>query len=429
MRHPALLLILAASAFAQVPAEDRRNREIPGTHTHFQMPAYHTRAEWEARKAHLRKQILSAAGLLPLPEKTALHPQIFGRIENRDYSIEKVLLETMPGYYLGGNLYRPVGKSGKFPGIASPHGHWIYGRLENTDLGSIPGRCINLARQGYVVFAYDMVGYNDTTQTPHAFGGPREQLWSFGPLGLQLWNSIRVVDFLQSLPDVDAERIGATGASGGGTQTFLLTAVDDRVKFSAPVNMLSAIMQGGSPCENAPNLRVDAFNLEFGAMMAPRPLLMVSATGDWTRHTPREEFPAIQSIYRLYDHPENVETIQIDAPHNYNRRSREAVYRFFGKRVLGDSDAGHFEERSFRVEQLQNMLALQNRTLPAGALSYPQLVEQWVAAAGRQNQAALGDRVALRERLSYSLLAEWPVQVLHQADGERIVLSRAGKGD
>ena len=92
-----------------------------------------------------------------------------------------------------------------------------------------------------------MVGYTDTTQTPHVFGGPREELWSFGPLGLQLWNSIRVIDFLQSLPDVDPDRIAATGASGGGTQTFLLTAVDDRVKVSAPVNMISAIMQGGSP--------------------------------------------------------------------------------------------------------------------------------------------------------------------------------------
>ncbi len=421
-------MVCLAAAAAQVPPQDARNVSPPGTDTHFRMPVYRTKAAWEARKAFLRKQILSAAGLLPMPEKTPLHPQIFGRIENHDYSIEKVLLETMPGYYLGGNLYRPLGKAGKFPGIASPHGHWIYGRLENTELASIPGRCINLARQGYVVFAYDMVGYTDTIQTPHAFGGRREQLWSFGPLGLQLWNSIRVVDFLLSLPEVDPARIGATGASGGGTQTFLLTAVDDRVRFSAPVNMLSAIMQGGSPCENAPNLRVDTFNLEFGAMMAPRPLLMVSATGDWTRHTPQEEFPAIQSIYRLYDRPDNVETIQIDAPHNYNQRSREAVYRFFGKRILGDPDGEHFRERNFHVEQLQKMLALHNRTLPEGALSYEQIVEQWIAAARQQNEATT-DPAVFRERLRYALMAEWPSEVISQKDGERILLSRPGKGD
>src|SRR5690242_10887303 len=130
-----------------------------------------------------------------------------------------------------------------------------------------------------------MVGYNDTKQTSHGFGGKSEDLWRFLPLGLQLWNSIRVTDFLEALPDVDASKIAATGASGGGTQTFLLTAVDDRIAVSAPVNMISAIMQGGDACENMPGLRIGTFNVEIGAMMAPRPMLMVSATGDWTKNT------------------------------------------------------------------------------------------------------------------------------------------------
>ena len=92
-----------------------------------------------------------------------------------------------------------------------------------------------------------------------------------------------------------------TGESAGGTQTFLATAVDRRIRYSAPVNMISAIMQGGSPCENAPGLRLGTSNLEIGALMAPRPMLMISATGDWTRNTPKEEYPAIRSIYDLYD--------------------------------------------------------------------------------------------------------------------------------
>src|SRR5207302_3224058 len=171
----------------------------------------------------------------PMPEGSPLTPPIVGRIENQDYSTEKVLLQTLPGYYLGGKLYRPLGKTGKFPGVLTPHGHWNYGRLEHQPLASIPARCINLARQGYVVFAYDMVGYNDTVQTPHAFGGPREQLWSFGPLGLQLWNSMRSVDFLLSLPEVDAGRIAMTGESGGGTRTLLATALDGCIRYSARV--------------------------------------------------------------------------------------------------------------------------------------------------------------------------------------------------
>jgi dienelactone hydrolase len=392
------------------------------------MPVYKTRAEWEARAAKLRKQILFAAGLEPMPARHPLTPEIFGRIENNGYTIEKVLLQTLPGYYLGGNLYRPLGRKGKFPGVLSAHGHWTYGRLEHQPLCSSPGRAINLAQQGYVVFAYDMVGYNDTTQTPHAFGGPREQLWSFGPLGLQLWNSIRAVDFLQSLPDVDADKIAMTGESGGGTQTFLATAVDERIRYSVPVNMISAIMQGGSPCENAPGLRLGTSNLEIGALMAPRPMLMIAATGDWTRNTPREEYPALRSIYELYDKAAELETIQIDAPHNYNQQSREAMYRFFGKRVLGDADEKKFAERNIKLEKLADMLALEGRARPDTALGYKQLFDQWIAAATRQSEETTDPRI-LRERLSLALASEWPAKVLSERGGEKIVLSRQGRGD
>ncbi|HEY2012789.1 MAG TPA: hypothetical protein VGH38_04775, partial [Bryobacteraceae bacterium] len=161
------VLLCCLTAQAQIPAQDARNLNLPNTDFHFQAKTYRTLAEWQAHKEHLRKQILSAAGLLPLFPKSDLHPQVFGRIENGDYSIEKVLLETLPGYYLGGNLYRPLKPAppGGFPAVLSPHGHWNYGRLEHTTLASVPARAINLARQGYVVFAYDMVGYNDTIQT------------------------------------------------------------------------------------------------------------------------------------------------------------------------------------------------------------------------------------------------------------------------
>ncbi len=425
---PILAAAIAVSCFGQMPKQDSRNVVIPDTNTHYTMPAFKTRAEWETRAGHLRKQILSAAGLVPLPEKTPLNAQVFGRLDREGYSIEKVLLETLPGYYLGGNLYRPRGKQGKFPGVVSPHGHWSYGRLEHQPLGSIPARGISLARQGFVVFAYDMVGYNDTLQTPHAFGDRREQLWGFGPLGLQLWNSIRAVDFLQSLPDVDAEKIGATGASGGGTQTFLLSAVDDRLKYSAPVNMISAIMQGGSPCENAPNLRVGTFNVEIGALMAPRPMLMVSATGDWTKNTLREEYPAIRSIYELYDKAEFVKSVQIDAPHNYNQQSREAVYRFFSWSVLADPNADEIKERSIHPEMPHNMLALHGRALPANALSYAGLFEQWIASAKRQNEA-IHEPSIMRERLAYALLAEQPERAVSEISGEHVLLGRPGKGD
>lgn len=410
-----------AIAFTLMFAQDSRNTDIPHTDTHFSPKTYATLDAWKLRRSYLQKQILSASGLLPYPEKCPLKPEIFGKLERNGYTIEKVLIQTLPGYYLGGNLYRPT-TAGKHPGIVSPHGHWTYGRLEHTPSASVPGRAINLARQGFVVFAYDMVGYNDTTQTPHVFGGPREQLWGFGPLGLQLWNSIRAVDFLESLPDVDASRLGATGASGGATQTFLLTAVDDRIKTSVPVNMISAIMQGGSPCENAPGLRFDTFNVEFGAMMAPRPMLMVSATGDWTRNNLREEVPAVKKIYDLYDASAQVEAVQIDAPHNYNQDTRNAMYPFFAKHLLQATDLAPFKERNFNIEGLADMLALQKRTSPAGALTYPQLFEQWIASARKQLQPS-------QERLALVFGLDTTSAVKATTEGELTVLSREGVGD
>ncbi|HEY1493490.1 MAG TPA: hypothetical protein VGF49_03070 [Candidatus Solibacter sp.] len=425
-----LALLAGAALYGQIPAQDARNAEIPNTDTHFTARSYKTLAEWQARREHLRKQVLSAAGLMPMLPKNDLHAQIFGKIENRTYSIEKVLIETLPGYFLGGNLYRPMkaAPAGGFPAIVSPHGHWNYGRLEHSVTASVPARCINLAQQGYVVFAYDMVGYNDTVQTPHDFGSPREQLWDFGPFSLQLWNSIRAVDFVQSLPEVNPARIGATGASGGATQTFTLAAVDDRIQFSAPVNMVSAIMQGGGLCENAPNLRLDTFNVEIASIMAPKPMILVSATGDWTKNTATEEFPAVRAIYELYDKAANVETVHLDAPHNYNQQNREAVYRFFGKHVLGETDTAKFREKNIRLEKLQDMLVLHNRKLPDNALDYDGVVAEWIRM-GEAQARQVTDRVQVREMLEFALGAEWPERVVQESQGEMVLFGRAGRGD
>jgi len=351
-----------------------------------------------------------------MPEKTPLNPSVFGRLERGDYSIEKVYFESTPGFLVTGNLFRPLGKKGPFPGILNPHGHWSYGRLENSELGSIPARCINFARQGYVVFSYDMVGYNDSQQVNHRLMDTRLSLWGIGSLGLHLWNSIRSVDFLESLPDVDKERLACTGASGGGTQTFLLTAVDDRVKVSAPVNMISHYMQGGDVCENAPNLRLDTNNMEIGALMAPRPMFLVSAAGDWTRDTARIEFPAIQSIYRLFDAPGKVQTQQIFAEHNYNRQSREAVYSWFGHWLLGLPKAEVVRERSFEVEFPSDMLVFFRRALPAGALTEEQVIDsllkrnqqQLETLRPRDNESLNRFRQTMEPVLRHSLAAEVP---------------------
>jgi dienelactone hydrolase len=421
-------VLLRAQGNGRVPATDARNTEIVTTNTRLPLPQFTSLQAWEARKKALRLQILVSAGLSPMPVKTPLNAQIFEKIGAKDYTVEKVLIETMPGFFLGGNLYRPVNGSAKHPGILNPQGHWPYGRLENEALYSGPSLGISLARQGYVVFAYDMVGYTDTIQVPHRFGSAEQRLWGFGPLGLQLWDSIRALDFLASLEDVDAERVGVVGASGGGTQTFLLAAVDDRVQFASPVNMVSAIMQGGDLCENAPGLRWKTSNVEIAAMFAPKPMLLVSATGDWTRNVPKEEYPAIKHIYEHYGKGDQVEVVQIDEEHNFNRLSREAVYRFLAKLNPGLTDVRELKEHDIEVPMLQEMMALSNRTLPQGALDLNGLFREWQSRAETQN-GEQQDREMVRERLRQTLDLEIPRDVMADMDGSRIVLGRAGKGD
>ena len=153
-------------------------------------------------------------------------------------------------------------------------------------------RCIRWAKLGCVVFMYDMVGYNDSKPFTHAFLNDRLRRWGYSLAGLQTWNSIRALDWLTTLPDVDPARIGCTGESGGGTQTFLLTALDDRIKVAAPVVMVSDSFQGGCVCENAAGLRLGTDNVEFAALCAPRPMMLVGATGDWTAKTMTRAFPA-----------------------------------------------------------------------------------------------------------------------------------------
>ncbi|HKJ67898.1 MAG TPA: acetylxylan esterase [bacterium] len=359
-----------------VTFRDIRLLTMRETETPFTLPDYPDRAAWEKKNQYLRTHILVSAGLWPMPEKTPLNAHVFDTITHEDYSVSKVYIETYPGFYLCGNLYRPHGKNGPFPGIVSPHGHWERGRLVDTEVNSVPARGINFAKQGYVIFVYDMIGYNDTRQIGHDFAADSlSNLWGINLLGIQLWNSIRAVDFLTSLPAVDTTRIGVTGASGGGTQTFLLTAVDQRIKVSAPINMLSAQYQGGCLCENAPGLRLNAFNIELGGLAVPRPLLMVSNTQDWTVNTPTTEYPMMQSIYELYDAPEKVRYVQFDFQHNYNQASREAVYAWFSRWLKGEDRGLRIPEQPYQAEDDQDLLVFLNESITDRDLTYQDLAD------------------------------------------------------
>jgi Acetyl xylan esterase (AXE1) len=373
---PALLLL--ASAMGARADEPARTRVLPtgqmmsdsrtaklrtlNDYAPFKPPA--TLEEWQKRRQELREQVLVANGLWPMPVVTPLQPMIHGKMDMGRYTIEKVSFASMPGHYVTGNLYRPKNVTGKVPGILSPHGHWADGRFYDAfmdrngarvifdqlangaeftvDAARYPlqARCAQLATLGCVVFHYDMLGHADSKAIPHREGflDAEAQLRLQSTMGLQTYNSLRALDFISNLPDVDAQRIGVTGASGGGTQTFVLCAIDDRPAVAFPAVMVSTGMQGGCVCENCSLLRVGTGNVELAAMFAPKPLGMTGAN-DWTVELASKGLPELKTLYSLYEVPENVAgTVYAQFGHNYNGASGLVVYEWFNKHFkLGHS--------------------------------------------------------------------------------------------
>ena len=337
-------------------------------------PKFTSLTEWKKQREEIRQRILVSCGLYPMPRKTPLKTRIFGRVARDGYTIEKVAFETYPGFYLAGNLYRPHGTSvntNKHPGVLIAHGHWSNGRMANEASGSISARAITFAREGIVAFTFDMVGYNDTRQISHSFANDKEHwVWGVSLMGLQAWNSIRALDFLISLPDVDSKRLAITGESGGGTQTMILGAIDDRLAAVGPCVMVSHSMQGGCLCENAPGLRVEFSNMEVAACAAPKPQIMVGATGDWTRTMMTIEGPGVAGIYKLYGKPENLKYTIFDYGHNINKTSREAVYTAFGKWLLNLPGDKIYSEPPYTMETVADLRVFPDDTpMPRNAVS------------------------------------------------------------
>jgi dienelactone hydrolase len=342
---------------------------------------------------------------------------VFDRIERDGYSVEKVYFQSYPGFFVAGNLYRPLGRKGPFPGILNPHGHWAKGRLEDNKDGSAAARCINFAKQGMVAFSWDMVGYNDT-QFARPAGEPgykthrhfandlTNQLWNISQMGLQTWNAVRALDFLCSLADVDTNRLACTGESGGGTQTFMLGAIEDRLTVQAPIVMVSHSMQGGCSCENAPCLRVDHSNMEIAAQPAPRPQLFVAATGDWTKMMMTIEGPAVASVYKLFNAEDRLRYVRFDFNHNYNKTSREAVYEWFGKWLLKKKDAA-VQEVAYTKEPDEALRVFPDGKPPEGAVTEEQLAEYLIKSATNELWTYKPINPVLMERYRKQMLPAW----------------------
>ena len=413
------LLLLIPVLFAK-DIRDSTPKDLNGFFP-FDPPS--TLEEWEKRKDKLVLRMQVATGLYPMPPKTPLNAVIHGKINRPGFTVEKVYFESVPGFFVTGLLFRPENpKKEKLPAVLNPHGHG--GRLQDygekgvlnqivigaerfRESGRMPkmARCATLARMGCVAFLYDMIGYADNQQLSyqlaHRFAKRRPEFektenWGLysaqsemhllSIFGLQTWNSIRALDFLESLPDVDSKRIAVTGGSGGGTQTILLGALDDRPIASFPNGMVSSSMQGGCTCENTSLLRVGTGNVEMTALFAPKPQGMTAAD-DWTREmlVKGKGFSELQSLYSLYGKSKNVICPDLTHfKHNYNYVSRAIMYSWFNQHMKLGLPEPVVEEDFKLLSKEEHAVWNESHPEPAGGDNYERDLMKQLAARDRQ---------------------------------------------
>jgi uncharacterized protein len=317
---------------------------------------FDTADEWNARAKRIRAGVLRGMNLEHVPTPCPLKPIRHSVRKEDGYTVENVAVESLPGFWVTGNLYLPENANAstdKLAGVLCPHGHLADNRL----LEQTQKRCAALARMGAAVLAYDMVGYCESTQLAHHHSEA---------LRLQTYNSRRALDFLLSLGNVDEQRLAVTGESGGGTQSFILAAVDPRIDVSVPVVMVSANFYGGCICESGMPIHKSAEhetnNVEIAASIAPKPQMVISCGADWTKDVPRVEFPYLKRVYELMGAPDNVENAHFaDEQHDYGPSKRAAMYHFLAKHLGLDltrvtDSAGNIDESFVTVHDRGTLL-------------------------------------------------------------------------
>lgn len=380
-------------------------------HRHYQsvfpLPQWPDLKEWKRERRRIREHLLLCAGLNARTAAFKARGHVVKRFTHEGLVVENLCIETLPGLYVIGNLYRPAEPRNRLPLVLHPHGHAMHARTVPLDLYSVPHRAMNCALLGCAAFAYSMIGFDhDAGQLEHRSllsGAEKEVCNTLGlsMFGLQLNNSMKALDYLLARDDIDARRVGCTGESGGGTQTYFLAAADDRVTVAAPAVMLSGHFQGGCVCENAPALHLRYSNLQYAGLIAPRPLLLLGCTGDWSHHMREREYPCLLELYERHGREEAIDCFYQDEQHNYNRAAREAMYAWMARWLL-DQDPGRkrLPESSKPVPATEQLLVFDKPVPPyrRAISTQKQLISMWREL---HQQPAAPDQVADALQLAY----------------------------
>lgn len=307
-----------------------------------------TAATWPQRRAALRARIMEMIG--PFPERTPLNPRLIGQVERDGYTIEKILFESRPGFYVTANLYLPKARPGQVPGILFPCGHSSNGKAE----GRYQQACQGLVKKGYAVLIYDPLGQGERSQyldraagentlaigtTQHCYDGIRLELIGYNLANFRIWDGLRALDYLCSRPEVDPARIGVTGNSGGGTLTTYIAALDDRVRAAVPGCYITTFRHRflsripADPEQNfVPTVKYGIDHVDLLSLRAPDPVMIASAIRDFFPiEGARETYRLLREIYRKLGVEERVGMVEADEPHGFSQPLREGMYGWFNR--------------------------------------------------------------------------------------------------
>lgn len=379
-----------------------------------------TREHWEKRRVEYRQQLFDMLGLNPLPPKADLKAAITGRIERDDFVVEKLHFQSMPGLYVTANLYLPKTVDKPVPTILylSGHARMVTNGVSMGNKTGYQHHGIWFARNGYACLVMDTLQLGEIEGIHHGTYNKGMWWWNsrgYTPAGVEAWNNIRALDYLETRPEVDRERIGVTGRSGGGAYSWVITALDDRIKVAAPVagitdlenHVVDGVIEGHCDCM----FHVNTYRWDYplvAALAAPRPLLFCNSDKDTI--FPLEGIvrthAKVREVYRLYNKTDHLGLLITEGPHKDTQDLQVPVFRWFNRFLKGEDPLiSMAAEKLFDPAELKVF-----KTLPTDSIN-ARIHETFVPAAPASlapNSEPGAARDALIRSLREKVFAGWP---------------------